>query len=461
MVFDYIIMKNCSVKNLIYLVNSSFRNKSYNLTLKLLEELIKRDKTSYKIYCLLGYIVFIKLENNSKSNIEKLEQAIKYFDESIKLQKYYPLSYYYRIKLKKRLMKLYNKETSKANIKREIKSDISFLRKLANNYLIKNLIKNFLKNPLCSKDNKDLILKNIEEIKDYMIDFNNQKVKYDYSDIIENYNHFIETNNYMEYDLHNLRGFIKFNLNIYDEALEDFNTSINYKYSDGYYNRAKLKYKLKKYDDALRDFKKAKQIFMRDEKKNVVDRIKCDHYIAWCNYELNNTDIVFDDIEVDDVIEDNSLAYYNIAKLKLQFKKYDEAYKFFSKIDKDCRNYKKVKYYLQACEYRMNDNYDDIEFLENILQLISIYKEENDFGNVNNLGSKILEHIERFDKNSFNYNYYRALALYSIYEVGEYNKKLKKQLVDSLKNVLIMIKDKKREYDIIKKMLLDLQRYGI
>ena len=447
-------MKNCNIKNLIYLVNSSFRNKSYNLTSKLLNEIIKSDNTSYKAYCLLGYIIFIKSENN----IEKLKQAIKYFDTSIKLQKYYPLSYYYRIKSKKKLIKIYNKEN--LNIKKEIKSDIAQLKKLANNYLIKNIIRNFLKNPLGIQNKKTLILKNIEEIKDYMIKFNNQKVKYDYSDIIENYNYFIETNNNMEYDLYNLRGFIKFNLNIYDEALEDFNTSINYKYSDGYYNRAKLKYKLKKYDEALKDFKKAKQIFMRDENKNIVDRIKCDHYIAWCNYELNNIDIVFDDIEVDD-IEDDSLSYYNIGKLKLQFKKYDEAYKYFSKIDKDCRNYKKVKYYIQACEYRMNNNYNDVDFLENILELILIYKEENDFGNVNNLGSKILEHIKRFDKKSFNYNYYRAIALYYIYEVGEYNKKLKKQLVDSLKNVLIMIKDKKREYDTIKKMLMDLQKYGI
>lgn len=447
-------MKNCNIKNLIYLVNSSFRNKSYNLTSKLLNEIIKSDNTSYKAYCLLGYIIFIKSENN----IEKLKQAIKYFDTSIKLQKYYPLSYYYRIKSKKKLIKIYNKEN--LNIKKEIKSDIAQLKKLANNYLIKNIIRNFLKNPLGIQNKKTLILKNIEEIKDYMIKFNNQKVKYDYSDIIENYNYFIETNNNMEYDLYNLRGFIKFNLNIYDEALEDFNTSINYKYSDGYYNRAKLKYKLKKYDEALKDFKKAKQIFMRDENKNIVDRIKCDHYIAWCNYELNNIDIVFDDIEVDD-IEDDSLSYYNIGKLKLQFKKYDEAYKYFSKIDKDCRNYKKAKYYIQACEYRMNNNYNDVDFLENILELILIYKEENDFGNVNNLGSKILEHIKRFDKKSFNYNYYRAIALYYIYEVGEYNKKLKRQLVDSLKNVLIMIEEKRREYYTIKKMLMDLQKYGI
>ncbi|WP_297286495.1 tetratricopeptide repeat protein [uncultured Brachyspira sp.] len=447
-------MKNCNIKNLIYLVNSSFRNKSYNLTSKLLNEIIKSDNTSYKAYCLLGYIIFIKSENN----IEKLKQAIKYFDTSIKLQKYYPLSYYYRIKSKKKLIKIYNKEN--LNIKKEIKSDIAQLKKLANNYLIKNIIRNFLKNPLGIQNKKTLILKNIEEIKDYMIKFNNQKVKYDYSDIIENYNYFIETNNNMEYDLYNLRGFIKFNLNIYDEALEDFNTSIKYKYSDGYYNRAKLKYKLKKYDEALKDFKKAKQIFMRDENKNIVDRIKCDHYIAWCNYELNNIDIVFDDIEVDD-IEDDSLSYYNIGKLKLQFKKYDEAYKYFSKIDKDCRNYKKVKYYIQACEYRMNNNYNDVDFLENILELILIYKEENDFGNVNNLGSKILEHIKRFDKKSFNYNYYRAIALYYIYEVGEYNKKLKRQLVDSLKNVLIMIEEKRREYYTIKKMLMDLQKYGI
>ena len=454
MVFGYIIMKNCNIKNLIYLVNSSFRNKSYNLTSKLLNEIIKSDNTSYKAYCLLGYIIFIKSENN----IEKLKQAIKYFDTSIKLQKYYPLSYYYRIKSKKKLIKIYNKEN--LNIKKEIKSDIAQLKKLANNYLIKNIIRNFLKNPLGIQNKKTLILKNIEEIKDYMIKFNNQKVKYDYSDIIENYNYFIETNNNMEYDLYNLRGFIKFNLNIYDEALEDFNTSIKYKYSDGYYNRAKLKYKLKKYDEALKDFKKAKQIFMRDENKNIVDRIKCDHYIAWCNYELNNIDIVFDDIEVDD-IEDDSLSYYNIGKLKLQFKKYDEAYKYFSKIDKDCRNYKKVKYYIQACEYRMNNNYNDVDFLENILELILIYKEENDFGNVNNLGSKILEHIKRFDKKSFNYNYYRAIALYYIYEVGEYNKKLKRQLVDSLKNVLIMIEEKRREYYTIKKMLMDLQKYGI
>ena len=72
-------MKNYNVNNLIYFVNSSFKNKSYNLTLKLLEELIKRDKTFYKAYCLLGYIIFIKSENNKK----KLKQAIKYFDISI------------------------------------------------------------------------------------------------------------------------------------------------------------------------------------------------------------------------------------------------------------------------------------------------------------------------------------------------------------------------------------------
>ncbi|WP_157151492.1 tetratricopeptide repeat protein [Brachyspira sp. SAP_772] len=445
-------MKNYNINNLIYFVNSSFKNNSYNLTLKLLEELIKLDKTSYKAYCLLGYIIFIKSENN----IEKLKQAIKYFDISIKIQKYYPLSYYYRIKSKKKLIKINGEEVP--TIKEEIKSDIAQLKKLANNYLIKNLIKNFLKNPLCCQNKKKLILKNIEEIKAYMIKFNNQKVKYDYFDIIENYNYFIETNNNMEYDLYNLRGFIKFNLNIYDEALEDFNISIS-KYPYGYYNRAKLKYKLKKYDEALKDFKEAKKIFMRESSSSVVDRIKCDHYIAWCNYELNNRDIVFDDIEVD--YKDDSLAYYNIAKLKLQFKKYDEAYKYFSKIDENCKNYKKVKHYIPVCKYKINNNYDDIDFLENILKLISIYKEENDFGSVNDICYKILEHIERFDKKSFNYHYYKALALYHIYEIGSYNKKLKKQLVDSLKSVLIMIKDKKREYYIIKKIFTDLQIYGI
>lgn len=354
-------------------------------------------------------------------------------------------------------MKINGKEVSK--IKKEIKSDIAQLKKLANNYLIKNLIKNFLKNPLYYQNKKTLILKNIEEIKDYMIDFNNQKVKYDYSDIIENYNYFIETNNNMEYDLYNLRGFIKFNFNIYDEALEDFNNSIRYQYLDGYYNRAKLKYRLKEYNEALNDFKEAKKIFMRESSSDVVDRIKCDHYIAWCNYELNNTDILFDDIEVD--YKDDSLAYYNIAKLKLQLNKYDEAYKYFSKIDENCKNYKKVKYYIAVCKYKIDNNYDDIDFLENILKLISIYKKENDFGSVKNFSNEILEHIKRFDKNSFNYNYYKVLALYHIYEIGNYNKKLKKQLTDILKSMLMMIKDKKREYYIIKKMLTDLQRYGI
>lgn len=66
-VFGCVIMKNYNVNNLIYFVNSSFKNKSYNLTLKLLEELIKRDKTFYKAYCLLGYIIFIKSENNKKN----------------------------------------------------------------------------------------------------------------------------------------------------------------------------------------------------------------------------------------------------------------------------------------------------------------------------------------------------------------------------------------------------------
>lgn len=66
-VFGCVIMKNYNVNNLIYFVNSSFKNKSYNLTLKLLEELIKRDKTFYKAYYLLGYIIFIKSENNKKN----------------------------------------------------------------------------------------------------------------------------------------------------------------------------------------------------------------------------------------------------------------------------------------------------------------------------------------------------------------------------------------------------------
>ena len=78
-----------------------------------------------------------------------------------------------------------------------------------------------------------------------------------------------------------------------------------------------------------------------------------------------------------------------------------------------------------------------------------------------NFSNEILEYIERFDKNSFNYNYYKVLALYHIYEIGNYNKKLKKQLTDILKSILMMIKDKKREYYIIKKMFTDLQRYGI
>jgi len=54
------------------------------------------------------------------------------------------------------------------------------------------------------------------------------------------------------------RGILKYNLNDYNGAVEDYNKNINYYYTgEAYYLRGKAKYFLKEYNDAINDFNEA------------------------------------------------------------------------------------------------------------------------------------------------------------------------------------------------------------
>lgn len=344
--------------------------------------------------------------------------------------------------------------------------DINYLNKMSNNFIIKKHIKNFIKNPLSYYDKNTLLLKTSSDITKYIKLFNKEKVKYDYIDIIENYNSFIEKNN-NDYEAYNLRGFLKYNLKIYDEAMEDFNKSIsiNSSYAESYYNRAKLKYNLKMYNEALNDFRKAQKIFVRKKISSPLDIIKCDHYIAWCNHHLNRDDKVFLDIEVDEDINDFSEGYYNNGKLKFNNKNYKDALKNFSKVDKNCRNYIKIKYYKKICISKIDNNIDN-DLIINILRLSDIYKNENDFNNTSRLCNDALEHIEsvKENDNDFWYCYLKGIALYELYDVSFLDYKLKDEALYYL-NKALNTSEEKIEYSKyskrIKKIITDITEYGL
>lgn len=372
------------------------------------------------------------------------------------------MAYCYRYKASKRLLEICKDNKLKKQLEKLISNDINYLKNSSNNFIIKKHIKNFIKNPLSYYDRNKLILKTSSQIKKYMKYFNREKSKYDYIDIMENYN-FLIKNNDNDYEAYNLRGFLKYNLKIYDEALEDFNKSINLnsRLAENYYNRAKLYYALKHYEEALKDFRKAQKIFVRNNIDSPLDIIKCDHYIAWCNYSLMRDEKIFLDIEVDEDINDFSEGYYNSAKLKFNKKNYAEALKIFSKVDKNNKNYAKTKYYKNVCKHKINNNIN-INLIVNTLRLSDIYKYENDFHVTENLCNEALEYIESLkEKNDFWYLYLKGIALYELYDISFLNYKLKEEGLYYLNKAKENIEKENKYYKRIEEIITDITEYGI
>ena len=445
-----------NIKDIIFNINEAYKNKLYFLSEKLIKDIVNEDLKYYKLYIFFAYLM--QIENNE----EKLKLSIKYSSKAIEYNKHYLLAYCYRYKASKKLLEHYKNNEYSKQLEQLINNDINYLKNVCNNFIIKKHIKNFIKNPLSYYDKNKLILKTSPQIKKYMKYFNREKVKYDYIDIIENYNFFIK-NNKNDYEAYNLRGFLKYNLKMYDEALEDFNKSIsiNSRLAENYYNRAKLKYTLKMYEEALADFRKAQKIFVRNNIDSPLDIIKCDHYIAWCNYSLNRDEKIFLDIEVDEDINDFSEGYYNSAKLKFNKKNYKEALKIFSKVDKNNKNYAKTKYYKIICKYKIN-NYFNINLIINTLRLSDIYKYENDFHVTKNLCHEALEYIEHIKvKNDFWYLYLKGIALYELYDISFLDYKLKEEALYYLTKAKCTIEKENKYYKRIEEIITDITEYGI
>ena len=195
-------MNNKKIRDIIIIIRESYKNNLYLLSTRLLTDIVKEDLKYYKLYILFAYLM--QLEDDE----DKLKISIQYFSKAINSNKHYLLAYCYRYKTCKKLLEMYKSKNTEytKELEQLMKLDIEYLKNVSNNFIIKKHIKNFIKNPLSYYDKEKLILKTSSQIKKYIKYFNKEKVKYDYIDIMENYNFFINRSN-DDYEAYNLRGF--------------------------------------------------------------------------------------------------------------------------------------------------------------------------------------------------------------------------------------------------------------
>ena len=184
-------MNNKKIRDIIIIIRESYKNNLYLLSTRLLTDIVKEDLKYYKLYILFAYLM--QLEDDE----DKLKISIQYFSKAINSNKHYLLAYCYRYKTCKKLLEMYKSKNTEytKELEQLMKLDIEYLKNVSNNFIIKKHIKNFIKNPLSYYDKEKLILKTSSQIKKYIKYFNKEKVKYDYIDIMENYNFFINRSN--------------------------------------------------------------------------------------------------------------------------------------------------------------------------------------------------------------------------------------------------------------------------
>ena len=377
-------------------------------SIKYLEKSININPNYYKAYNALA--LFLLEKENSIDNYKK---AIEYLDKAIELNKYYVQGFFNRHKIKKELLSLIEAdkkydEEYKNKLKDEITKDLKNAYELSNyeakksikyykvfgteDDIIKNLSNAQLSFPKSKDDNVLIYINTADNIPSFF-------------EKIENYNEALSLDsNY--YEAYNLRGFAKYNLGFYDDALIDFDKAIeiNKNYADAYYNKGKVYLSKKKYNEAIEYFKKSKELYQMNDDKHELNRIKPDHYIAWCYYYLGeDIDKIFNEnIKSND--EGLSEVYYNRGKLRYQLKEYKKAIEDFENIkDKNDKNYKKSLCYIRLCKNELNtSSYDKNVCIHNRLKIMLAreYKKENNFRNAFELYKEVINNTFEINNNT-------------------------------------------------------------
>ncbi|MEI0604209.1 tetratricopeptide repeat protein [Brachyspira alvinipulli] len=431
-------------------------------SIKYLEKAININPNYYKSYNALALYLLEK-----EKSIDNYKKAIEYLDKAIELNKYYVQGFFNRQKIKRDFLKLIDNtkdydikysEEYKNKLENEITEDLKKAYELSN-YEAKKSIKYYkvlgeeddiikkLSNPQLSfpkYDNVLIYIKMADNVSNYF-------------EKIENYNGALNLDcNY--YEAYNLRGFAKYNLGFYDDALLDFDKAIeiNKNYADAYYNKGKVYLSKKKYNEAIEYFKKSKELYQMNDDKHELNRIKPDHYIAWCYYYLGeDIDKIFNE-NIKSNNEGLSEVYYNRGKLRYELGDYKKALEDFYKItDEDDKNYKKVLGYIKLCENKLNNIDDLYERCEIIFMLAYEYKNENAFYNALKFYEEVMNYTKEIDNNSSNaYLFYliRAAAKIEIFNSSfDYDNYFEEAREDINISYQYADTDEKKEYVDIKR----------
>ena len=437
--------------------------KNIDSSIKYLEKSININPNYYKAYNALALLLLKK-----EKSIDNYKKALEYLDKAIELNKYYVQGFFNRHKIKKELLSLIEAdkkydEEYKNKLKDEITKDLKNAYELSNyeakksikyykvfgteDDIIKNLSNAQLSFPKSKDDNVLIYIKTADNVSSYF-------------EKIENYNEALSLDsNY--YEAYNLRGFAKYNLGFYDDALIDFDKAIeiNKNYADAYYNKGKVYLSKKKYNEAIEYFTKSKELYKMNDDKHELNRIKPDHYIAWCYYYLGeDIDKIFNE-NIKSNNEGLSEVYYNRGKLRYELEEYEKAIEDFKKVtDKNDKNYNQIKHYIELCENKLSDS-NNVHIIlrrfEILLSLAEEYKKYNTFKDPLKFYNEILEYaskVENYNENRHLFYLYKAKAKIEIFNTSfEYDNYFKEAYEDIKLAYQYANTDKKKEY-------IDIQR---
>lgn len=406
--------------------NLAIINKTYD-SIKYLEKAININPNYYKAYNALA--LFLLEKENSIDNYKK---AIEYLDKAIELNKYYVQGFFNRQKIKKELLSLIEAdkkydEEYKNKLENEINEDLKMSYELSN-YEVKKSIKYYKVLGI-----EDDIIKNLSNPQLSFPKYDNVLIYIKMADNVSNY--FEKIENYNEalnldfnyYEAYNLRGFAKYNLGFYDDALIDFDNAIeiNKNYADAYYNKGKVYLSKKKYNEAIEYFKKSKELYQMNDDRHELNRIKPDHYIAWCCYYLGeDVDKIFNE-NIKSNNEGLSEVYYNRGKLRYELKEYEKAIEDFENIkDENDKNYKKSLFYKVICKNELSGLTEDenIKLHNKLIMMLALakeYKKENNFRNAFELYEEVIKSTLEINNNNaermFFFYLFRAEAKIEIF----------------------------------------------
>ena len=453
---DYISYYNMAVINY----------KNIDSSIKYLEKSININPNYYKAYNALALLLLEK-----EKSIDNYKKALEYLDKAIELNKYYVQGFFNRHKIKKELLSLIEAdkkydEEYKNKLKDEITKDLKNAYELSNyeakksikyykvfgteDDIIKNLSNAQLSFPKSKDDNVLIYIKTADNVSSYF-------------EKIENYNEALSLDsNY--YEAYNLRGFAKYNLGFYDDALIDFDKAIeiNKNYADAYYNKGKVYLSKKKYNEAIEYFTKSKELYKMNDDKHELNRIKPDHYIAWCYYYLGeDIDKIFNE-NIKSNNEGLSEVYYNRGKLRYQLKEYEKAAEDFDNIkDETDKNYKKSLFYNVICKNELSGLTEDenIKLHNKLIMMLALakeYKKDNDFRSAFDIYEEVINNTIEINNNNaermFFFYLFRAEAKIEIFNSSfDYDNYFEEAKEDIKLAYQYANTDKKKEY-------IDIQR---